>query len=233
MENITAFIFARSGSKGLINKNIKDFAGRPLIAWSIEQALKNKRIDRVIVSTDSPEIAEVSLRYGAEVPFLRPIELALDDSPELLAWKHALTYLEKEESYITDILLSLPCTSPLRSQDDINSNLDCLISNQADLAICVTPSKRSPFFNMIQLNAGGEVRKMLSDTIYTRRQDVPETFDITTVAYSGYSKYILETSELFSGKVFACCVGADRAIDIDSDLDFRLAEFLFEKGRNQ
>jgi N-acylneuraminate cytidylyltransferase len=86
---------------------------------------------------------------------------------------------------------------------------------------------------MIQLNAGGEVQRLQSDTIYTRRQDVPPTFDITTIAYSGYSQYILETSELFSGRVFASCIGADRAIDIDSELDFQLAEFLFEKGRTQ
>jgi N-acylneuraminate cytidylyltransferase len=231
--NVTAFIFARSGSKGVVNKNIREFAGKPLIAWSIEQALSSKRIDRVIVSTDSSEIAEISLRYGAEVPFLRPAELAADDSPELLAWKHALTFLEKKEGRIPEIFLSLPCTSPLRSHEDVEANLDCLISNKADLAICVSSSKRSPFFNLIKLSAGGEVERFQTDINYTRRQDVPQTFDVTTIAYSGYSKYILETSELFSGRIFASLINEERAIDIDSELDFQLAEFLFKKVRSQ
>ena len=233
MQDIVAFIFARGGSKGLSNKNILNFAGKPLIAWSIEQALSNSRINRIIVSTDSPKIAEIALKFGAEVPFLRPTELASDNAPELLAWKHALMYLAEMEGRIPEIFLSLPCTSPLRSQTDIDANLNCLISNNADLAICVTPSKRSPFFNIIQLNNDGEVQRILAEKSYIRRQDVPSTFDITTIAYSGFSKYILETPDVFSGKIFASQASADRAIDIDSELDFRIAEFLFEKARFQ
>lgn len=231
MQDVAAFIFARSGSKGLPNKNILNFAGKPLIAWSIEQALRNKRINRIIVSTDSPKIAEIALSCGAEVPFLRPTELASDNAPELLAWKHALNYLAESEGHTPEIFLSLPCTSPLRSQDDIDANLNCLISNNADLAVCVTPSKRSPFFNIIQINNDGEVQRVLPAESYTRRQDVPATFDITTIAYSGFSKYILETSDIFSGRIFASKTSPDRAVDIDTELDFKIAEFLFEKAR--
>jgi N-acylneuraminate cytidylyltransferase len=89
---VAAFIFARGGSKGLPGKNIREFGGKPLIAWSIEQALEAQEIDQVFVSTDSLEIAEIALRYGAQVPFLRPAELASDHSPEWLAWQHGLKY---------------------------------------------------------------------------------------------------------------------------------------------
>jgi len=94
--SIVAVIFARGGSKGLPGKNLRILGDKPLIAWSIEHAKAVRRIDRVIVSTDSTEIAQVALKYGAEVPFIRPSDLAQDDSPEWLSWKHALNFLELE-----------------------------------------------------------------------------------------------------------------------------------------
>ena len=99
--SVYGFIFARGGSKGLLNKNLKDFCGKPLIAWSIEQAISIKTIKRVIVSTDSIEIADISRRYGAEVPFIRPPELATDESPEWLSWQHALNYILEKKDNIT------------------------------------------------------------------------------------------------------------------------------------
>jgi N-acylneuraminate cytidylyltransferase len=103
-----AFIFARGGSKGLPGKNIRNFGGKPLIAWSIECALSVKAIDQVIVSTDSEEIAEISKSFGAEVPFIRPSELATDQSPEWLSWQHALRFLEKSSG-----LASNNCSSAI------------------------------------------------------------------------------------------------------------------------
>ena len=230
MAEIGCFIFARGGSRGLKNKNLLDFAGKPLIAWTIEQALENSRVKRVIVSTDSPEIAEISQFYGAEIPFIRPPELASDTSPELDSWKHALEFLNETEGSIPEIFLSLPCTAPLRIQDDIDRNLDCLMKNNSDIAISVSPSMRSPYFNMIQLSESGQANLVIeSDTKYSRRQDVPQTFDITTVAYSARSRFILDTNNIMSGKVFASLVDRNRAIDIDDALDFDVAEFLFKK----
>lgn len=109
---IDSFIFARGGSKGLPGKNIRMLAGKPLIAWSIEHAKAVSCIDRVIVSTDSEEIAEVAQNYGAEVPFLRPHDLAKDDSPEWLAWCHALRYLGDNNMGMPDIMVSVPVTAP-------------------------------------------------------------------------------------------------------------------------
>jgi N-acylneuraminate cytidylyltransferase len=234
MKDVGAFIFARGGSKGLKNKNTLNFAGKPLIAWTIEQALAYSGINRVVVSTDSTEIADISKAYGAEVPFLRPAELAADTSPELLSWKHALNFLLENEGKVPEIFVSLPCTAPLRSQEDITMNLHCLVESGADLALTVTPSQRSPYFNMVHLQSDSRASLVMkSGTNYTRRQDTPRTYDVTTVAYSGKSSYILETSELFSGKVYASIVDQERAIDIDNSFDFEVAEYLFKKSGKQ
>ena len=119
---IIAFIFARGGSKGLPNKNIKILNGKPLIAWSIEHAKKINRIDRVIVSTDSEEIAKIAREFGAEVPFMRPLELATDESPEWLSWQHGLKYLKSIDGCLPDLMLSIPATAPLRDVEDINND---------------------------------------------------------------------------------------------------------------
>ena len=113
-----AIIPARGGSKGLKNKNIKNFDGKPLIAWTILLAKKVKKIDRVIVSTESEKIANISKKYGAEVPFLRPKKLSLDYSPEWKVWKHAVNFLKKQNEKPTGIII-LHATSPLRSIKDI------------------------------------------------------------------------------------------------------------------
>jgi CMP-N-acetylneuraminic acid synthetase len=231
MDEIAAFIFARGGSRGLRNKNILDFAGKPLIAWTIKQALANPQITRVIVSTDSPEIAEISKSFGAEVPFLRPPDLATDTSPELLSWKHALEYLNKTEGKVPEVFVSLPCTAPLRSQEDITRNLQCLFESGGDLVLSVTPSQRSPYFNMVCLEPNGAAKLVIdSGYSYSRRQDVPLTYDVTTVAYSGKSNYILETESLFSGSVYASVIDQERSIDIDNLFDFQFAEYLFKKS---
>jgi CMP-N-acetylneuraminic acid synthetase len=231
MKDVISFIFARGGSKGLKNKNILSFAGKPLIAWTIEQALGHPEIDRVLVSTDSLEIAEISKSFGAEVPFIRPPELATDSSSELLSWKHALNFLQNEEGKVPEIFVSLPCTAPLRSQEDITRNLHLLVESGGDLALTVTPSQRSPYFNMVHLQSDSRASLVIDNgSTYTRRQDAPHTYDMTTVAYSGKSSYILETNELLSGKVYASIVDQERAIDIDNSFDFEIAEYLFKKS---
>ena len=110
--SINAFIFARGGSKGLVNKNLKDFHSKPLIGWAIECALSLKCIDSVIVSTDSSDIANVSKSFGALVPFMRPKKLAKDDSPEWMAWRHALEFVRKEFGKLPEAMLSLPTQHP-------------------------------------------------------------------------------------------------------------------------
>jgi N-acylneuraminate cytidylyltransferase len=227
-----AFIFARSGSKGLPNKNVKLFAGKPLIAHSIEQALTVKRIERVIVSTDSEEIAQISLRYGAEIPYLRPVELAQDESPELLSWRHGLEFLQNTTGSLPKVMISLPPTAPLRWPQDIENCLDEFQKNEADVVITVTNAHRNPYFNMVKTNENGSFELVnQSKSKITRRQDAPQIYDITTLCYVARPNFIMTHDSIFDGKVKAIEVPNQRSIDIDSLLDFEIAEFLFYKQR--
>ena len=115
---IVAVIFARGGSKGVMRKNIRPLAGKPLIAYAIEVARASRWIDQVVVSTDDPEIAAVAQHYGAEVPFMRPSELARDDSPEWLAWRHAIRTLGAGQGRAIDVFVCVPATSPLRAVEE-------------------------------------------------------------------------------------------------------------------
>jgi N-acylneuraminate cytidylyltransferase len=216
-----AYIFARGGSKGLPGKNLRPLCGKPLIAWSIEHALAVKRIDHVIVSTDSEEIAKVATEYGAEVPFMRPKELAQDHTPEWLAWQHALT------NYPCELMVSVPATAPMRFASDIDKCLDEYERGLADVIITVTEAHRSPYFNMVRLNQQNEAKLVIpSQTILNRRQDTPKLYDMTTVCYVATTKFVLENDSIFDGCIRAVQVPKDRAIDIDSLLDFQIAESL-------
>ena len=222
-----AFIFARGGSKGLPGKNIRPLAGKPLIAWSIEQARAVQRIERVIVSTDCQEIANVARQYGAEVPFMRPKKLARDDSPEWLAWQHALNYLKETEGIFPKVMVSVPTTAPLRSVIDLNNCLDEYgKKGDVDVVVTVTEAVRSPYFNMVKRNSDGTVALVISPSnTLTRRQDAPSVYDMATVAYVLRPEFVMTHKSIFDGKVRAVHVPRERAIDIDTLNDFKMAEF--------
>ena len=228
--NAFAFIFARGGSKGLPDKNIRSLAGKPLIAWSIEHARAVKRIERIIVSTDSEEIASVARNFGAEVPFLRPQELARDDAPEWLAWQHALSFLQETEGSLPNAMISIPPTAPLRLPDDLENCLNEFEKGEVDVVITVSDAHRSPWFNMVKRNQDGSVGLVMEAPIsITRRQDAPEVFDMATVAYVARPGFVLEQTSIFSGKVGAVKVPVERAIDIDTIFDFEIAEYLVSR----
>ena len=231
---VIAFIFARGGSKGLPGKNVRPLAGKPLIAWSIEHAQSVKRIERVIVSTDSQEIADVALQFGAEVPFMRPEELSRDASPEWLAWRHALNYLLEKEGTLPDVMVSIPATAPLRLPVDIENCLDEFGKGDADMVITVTDAHRSPYFNMVKRNADGSVALVISpSTTLMRRQDAPSVYDMATVAYVLRPEFVMTHQSLFDGKVRAMHVPLERAIDIDTLNDFKMAEFYLLQTGNE
>lgn len=229
-----AFIFARGGSKGLPRKNVRLLGGKPLIAWSIEHARAVQRIERVIVSTDCQEIADVARQYGAEVPFMRPKKLALDDSPEWLAWQHALNYLKETEGFLPKVMVSVPTTAPLRSVIDLNNCLDEYEKKgDVDVVITVTEAARSPYFNMVKRNSDGTVALVIPpSTTLTRRQDAASVYDMTTVAYVLRPEFVMTHQSIFDGKVRAVHVPLERAIDIDTLIDFKMAEFyLSQQGK--
>jgi CMP-N-acetylneuraminic acid synthetase len=226
-----AFIFARGGSKGLPGKNIREFGGKPLIAWSIECALSVKKIDQVIVSTDSEEIAEISKKYGAEVPFMRPQELAKDESPEWLAWKHALEYLRNSGDGLPEVMVSLPATSPLRAVSDVEICLEHFLKGDCDVVITVTESYRNPYFNIVIENMDSTVKLAIENYQVTRRQDAPVVRDMATVCYVANPRFVLSHNSIFEGRVKAVNIPKERAIDIDSLLDFQIAEFIFDSRK--
>lgn len=228
--NIVAFIFARGGSKGVPRKNVRLLAGVPLIAHSIQQAQSSPIIDRVVVSTDDPEIAEISKQYGAEVPFIRPAELARDDAPEWLAWQHALNAVEAAGAPEVNVFVSLPPTSPMRAVEDIDACVTLLLKGDADVVITVRPGERSPYFNMVTLTSDGEARLVMqSSNVINRRQDAPAVYDVTTVAYAARPDFVRAANSIFQGRVKAVIVPAERSVDIDTELDFKFAEFLLEE----
>ena len=227
---IATFIFARGGSKGLPGKNIKLFCGKPLIAWAIEQSLAVKGVHQVYVSTDSEEIAKIAREYGAVIPFIRPSELSGDQSPEWLAWKHALKFFEKSQGYLPDVFLSVPVTSPLRSPKDIESCLHEFSEHNVDAVITISESRRNPYFNMVELDKTGYCHPAINvKEKYSRRQDAKEVFDITTVAYAVRPNFIYTCDRLFDGNIRAVQIPIERSIDIDTLLDFEIAEFIYQK----
>lgn len=230
-QNVIAFILARCGSKGLPGKNVRAFNGKPLIAWAIEHAKAVKRIRRVIVSTDCQEIATVAAEYGAEVPFLRPEELATDSAPEWLAWRHALEFIRNDEGSLPDAFVSVPVTAPLRQPVDIERCLERFSEGGADVVITVTDAHRNPYFNMVTMRSNGAVGLVVPPTSgISRRQDAPEVFDMTTVAYVADPEFVMTHESAFAGRVKAVHVPIERSIDIDTLLDFQIAEFLFTRG---
>lgn len=229
MRNI-AFIFARGGSKGLPGKNVKLLANKPLIAHSIETALSVPAIETVFVSTDDEEIARVSAQYGAKV-IARPPELAQDDSPEWLAWRHAIQWTTENHGEFEGFI-SLPATSPLRNCTDVEAAILKRQNTGADICISITPSSRNPYFNMVTATPTGEVSLVITpgESVH-HRQDAPKVFDITTVVYATTSRFVMGQYGIFSGKVVAIEVPKERAVDIDDIYDFRMAEAILNERR--
>ena len=226
-----AFIFARGGSKGVANKNIRLINGKPLIGLAIDMAMSIDRITEVVVSTDSLEIAEVAIGFGAKVPFMRPPILAEDDTSEWLAWRHALMQIQNLRGKMPETFISIPTTAPLRNASDIERCIDEFERNNFDFVITVNESQRSPYFNMVKISQSGEVS--LFDPSFksvSRRQDAPKVYDITTVCYVGSSEFIMKSDNFFEGRVGAIQIPLERSLDIDTELDLEISELILNRG---
>ena len=224
-----ALICARGGSKGVPKKNERLLDNVPLIGWSIRAAQKVKKISRIIVSTDSQDIAKLAQHYGAEVPFIRPPKLAQDNSSEWLVWRHAIEYLDSiNQEY--DGLIVIPPTAPLRSVDDLEQCIEKYENSDVDIVITVSEAHRSPYFNMVKINDTGFaslVNKI--DKKITRRQDAPAVYDMTTVAYVVNPLFVIEKNSMFEGKVGCVHIPIERSLDIDTIFDFKIAEYLIKE----
>lgn len=224
------FIFARSGSKGLKNKNIRIFNGKPLIYWTIKQAKKLQNISEIILSTDSKKIAKIGIKYGAKVYFLRPKNLAQDKSPEWLSWKHAVNFMYQKLKKVPKKIIVLPVTSPCRKVSDIRKCIKLYDNNNFDITMVVTKSNHHPSFNLVK-KSSNNIKLINTDKKIARRQEFNNTFKLTTVAIVTNPSVILKKDHIFDANVGATEIPNKRAIDIDSLDDFRYCEFLFKKHK--
>lgn len=225
---IYSFTFARSGSKGIKNKNLKIFNKKPLVHWAIKDALKSKLINKIFISTDSKKIANVANKAGAIIPFLRPKKLSTSNSPEYLSWRHAIKFL-KEKNDLPDIFLSVPCTSPLRTSNDLDNMIRLFVKERADFVVGIYESDRSPYFNLMKIkNNKLEVFSKRKKNIF-RRQDCPKTYNLSTFAFIAKPDYILSNINFYSGKAKGYIIDKKRSIDIDELMDLEYAEYLRKK----
>lgn len=218
-------ICARGGSKGVPGKNIRMLNGKPLIAHSLAQARASALFDLIYVSSDDEEILAVAASHGADEVILRPNHLASDHAPKIPAIRHAMLEAEKRFGRFCDLVVDLDATSPLRGVADIVSAVDVLVSQAAGNVFSVTPSRKSPYFNMVELAEGGvpHLCKALGHQV-VRRQDSPKCFDINGSVYVWTRQALLENDLLFLDRTQVYVMPEDRSIDIDTPLDLLIVE---------
>lgn len=228
-KNILALIPARGGSKGLPRKNILPIAGRPLIAWTIEAARTSNYIDRIVISTDDEEIAEVSKVYGADVPFLRPKELATDEAKSMDVVFHAIHTIEATGA-IYDVVVLLQPTSPLRTREDIDCAVELLFSKDAGAVVSVCETEHHPYWaNM--LPPDGNMKDFLRPDISNiNRQELPIFYRLNGALYLASIKYLKANKGFINSDTYAYIMSQDRSVDIDTAFDFKFAEFLMGRS---
>jgi CMP-N,N'-diacetyllegionaminic acid synthase len=221
---LLAIIPARGGSKRLPRKNILDLAGKPLIAWTIESALDSKYIDRVMVSTDYQEIANVSQKYGAEVPFIRPHQLALDSSTSIDVVMHLLDQLKELDAQYEYVILLQP-TSPLRTVQNIDESIELIEEKNIDAVISVCKTEHSPLWSN-KIPADGSLVNFLDENILNKRsQDLEQYYRLNGAIYLCNTKRLLKEKAFFlSSNCIAYEMDQKNSIDIDTEIDFSLAE---------
>ena len=225
-------IGARGGSKGVKNKNIRPLCGVPLIAHTIRQAKRWGQADHIVCSTDSAEIAKIAKKYGAEVPFMRPAALATDQAGKRGVLRHALQTMEKLTGEKFSILVDLDATAPIRQVRDIDQSLRTFLKKKAKCVFSVTPSRKNPYFNMVEADGQGWVKlvKKLSRPI-VRRQDAPKVYDMNASIYVYDRDFLLDEkiNTVFSSRSAVWVMDEWSAFDIDTEMDFKFIEFLISK----
>lgn len=223
-------ICARGGSKGVPGKNIKLIGGKPLIAHSIVQARQSGLFDTIAVSSDCDAILEQARAHGADVLIKRPPELATDSAAKLPVIRHAVQAAEQERGCRFDTLVDLDATSPLRSAEDIRQAVALLEEGGAGNVLTAMPSRRSPYFNLIELDAQGRVglSKQLAVAV-GRRQDAPQCYDMNASIYVWRRAVLFDAPSLFNPDTRLYVMPEERSIDIDSELDFQFVEMLMAR----
>ena len=223
-------ICARGGSKGLPDKNIRPLLGKPLIAWTIEQAKSSSLFELVAVSSDASSILEIARSAGADILIDRPAELATDDASALPAILHCLHAAELRVERYCDTLVCLQATSPTRAVDDIKNAVALFHGTNADAVVSGQEAKCSPYFNLVEMTADGSVHlsKQLDKPI-VRRQDAPTCFQLNGSIYVWRRDLFCAAPAIFYPNTRIFVMPAERSIDIDTELDFTLAELVLSR----
>jgi CMP-N-acetylneuraminic acid synthetase len=219
-----ALIPARGGSKGIPRKNVRVFSGRPLIEWTIDAARKSDVPARVVVSTEDPEIAAISRRAGAEVPFTRPARLALDESTAIDVVLSALDWFEEHERWIPETVLLLQPTSPLRSADDLRGAAQRLVASGADAVVSVQRAQENPFW-MKTTDDAGRLHNLL-EAPSLRRQDLPSVYLLNGAIYLTKTAALRQHRSFSPPDTVAYVMPIERSVDIDTEADWQCAESL-------
>jgi len=229
-EKVIAIITARGGSKSIPKKNITLLAGKPLIAWTIETALRSTGLNRVIVSTDDTEIAEVARQWGAEVPFMRPAELAQDDSPHIPVMVHAVEWLESHEDMRPDYVLLLQPTSPLRSTEDIDGATRLAFEKDADSVVSVCQAFSHPYLTKRIAPDGRLLDFVPKPEGYLCRQALPQAYAVNGAIYLVRRDVLIERQTFYTERTYAYVMPQQRSLDIDTPWDIHLANLILKDG---
>ncbi|MEO1536113.1 MAG: acylneuraminate cytidylyltransferase family protein [Pseudomonadota bacterium] len=226
---IVGHIGVRKGSKGVVGKNFRDFLGKPLIDWSLDQLLAHPRVDHVMVSTDGEDIYDHAIAKGCLEIGLRPAELASDTAAKWDVWQHALGRAEALVGPVT-AFLDLDCTSPLRLPEDIDGALDAFFDKTPDMIMSCTEARKNPYFNLVEPDQSGylHVSKPLPGGVVARQQ-APTVWEHAASTYVLDPEYLRRARGIFQGRVLPYLMPTERCLDIDTELDFKIVQHLMKE----
>ena len=230
-KKIIITICARGGSKGVPGKNIKLLAGKPLLAHSIQTAKDSGIADRIMVSTDDEAIRKVAIKNGIEVPFLRPKKLADGKTSRELVIAKAVEAAEKYWQEDFDIIVDLGNATPLKNGQDVKAVVKLLVNSpRTDVVFSVTPAARNPYFNMVEVDKNGyaHLSKKTKKNI-SRRQDTPPVYDMNDGVYAMWKDKYLKERTVRQRRVRVYVMPPERSVDIDREIDFKIAELLIKE----
>ncbi len=233
MIEVVGLITARGGSKGIPRKNIRQLAGKPLVAWTIEAARQSRLLSRVIMSTEDDEIAQTAREWGADVPFMRPAELAADDSAHISVVRHAADWLERHDGRAPEFLMVLQPPTPFRTAADIDGAIELANEKDADAVVSVVEAQHHPYLTRRMTEAGSLVEFVPCDIEYPRRQDLPPAYALNGAIYLIRCSRLPEVKTLVPQGSYGFTMPAERSLDIDTPWDFHLAELILKDSFTQ
>jgi N-acylneuraminate cytidylyltransferase/CMP-N,N'-diacetyllegionaminic acid synthase len=227
---VVACVCARGGSRGVPRKNLRQIQGKTLIARAVEQALACACFDRVVVSTDDEEIAEAARAAGAEVPFLRPVELARDDTSKWLVFRHLVRQIESGDGRRVGILADLDTGAMLRTNDDIERCVQRLARSDAEVCVTAYEADHNPYYNMVQEGVDGRARvcNPVSPAIVNRQQ-APRVYCLSPATFAIRRDALWEREHWSGCRMELSVIPRERALDIDTELDFELVRLLMDR----